>query len=195
MKFPPCLLLGLGLSLLLHALVLRALGGAPGGALGGALGDGLSPHATQPSVSSVSAMLRLHGQSSSENAESTPNVAHPPAESAVRETKTQSPLKGMPRLQAYYFSATELDRKPHLLMDVNPVYPRQASTAEAVVIQLRLLISASGRVDHAIVEDIDAPVAFAEAAIDAFSDARFAPGMRAQQAVPSQMRLELRYTP
>ena len=58
----------------------------------------------------------------------------------------------MQRLQAYYFSATELDRKPHLLMDVNPVYPRQASNQEAVVIQLRLLISASGRVDHAIVE-------------------------------------------
>ena len=105
MKSSAGLLLGLSLSLLLHALVLRQLGGAPGG--------GLSAPATQPSVSSVSAMLRLHRQSSSENAENTPNIAPPPAESAVRETTTQSPLKGMQRLQAYYFSATELDRKPH----------------------------------------------------------------------------------
>ena len=187
MKVSRSIALGISLSLLLHALVLRQLGGAPGG--------GLSAPATQPYVSSVSAMLRLHRQSSSENAESAPDIPHPPVDSAARETTTQAPHTGMQRLHAYYFSATELDRKPHLLMDVNPVYPRQASNQEAVVIQLRLLISASGRVDHAIVEDIDAPVAFAEAAIDAFSDARFAPGMRAQQAVPSQMRLELRYTP
>ena len=116
-------------------------------------------------------------------------------ERSVKEIATLALSPDLQHLHAYYFSTTELDRKPHLLQDVNPSYPQSVTHQEAVVVQLRLLISASGRVDHAIVESLAVPMAFAEAAIDAFSDARFAPGLREQQAVPSQMRLELRYTP
>ena len=189
--------------LLLHALMLPGLGGAPG--------SGPARYNALPTGRSVAPTLTLRWQGASAQAalarfadhagpsDSTLGISTVTADSAVIDASSLALPAALgavlPRLHAYYFSATELDRRPYLLTDVNPPYPQRATSQEAVVVQLRLLISASGRVDHAIVETLAVPMAFAEAAIDAFSDARFAPGLREQQAVPSQMRLELRYTP
>jgi hypothetical protein len=187
LKVSRSIALGISLSLLLHALVLWGLGRAQH--------VGPARHAVQPSVANTGPMLRLRWQNTPDKADSATDIPAMASERSVKEIATLALPPTSQHLRAYYFSATELDRKPQLMQDVNPSYPQRGTHQQAVVVQLRLLISASGRVDHAIVEDMDAPVAFAEAAIDAFSDARFAPGMRAQQVVPSQMRLELRYTP
>jgi hypothetical protein len=187
LKFVRRIALGISLSLLLHALVLWVWGRT--------LGEWPSRHAAQPSAATTLPSLRLRWQNTPDKADSATDIPAMASERSVKEIATLALAPDLQHLHAYYFSATELDRKPHLLQDVNPSYPQRVTHQEAVVVQLRLLISAGGRVDHAIVESLAVPMAFAEAAIDAFSDARFAPGLREQQAVPSQMRLELRYTP
>ena len=187
MTFVRRIAFGISLSLLLHALVLWGWGRT--------LGEWSFRHAAPPSVATTLPSLRLRWQSTLDYADGATDIPAMAFERSVKEIATLALSPDLQHLHAYYFSATELDRKPYLLQDVNPSYPQRVTHQEAVLVQLRLLISASGRVDHAIVESLAVPMAFAEAAIDAFSDARFVPGLREQQAVPSQMRLELRYTP
>lgn len=193
MNFFSRLALSVSLSLLLHGLLLNLLACVPG--------TGIARHPARPPLPhALSATLLPRPQTPdyAHHAEPAVGAEHGPAgsgENTITDASPETLRAGLQRIHGYYFSPPELDRKPSLLADVNPTYPPRAASEEAVVVHLRLLISASGRVDHAVVENVAVPTVFAQAAIDAFMDARFAPGQREQQAVPSQMRVELRYTP
>ena len=90
----------------------------------------------------------------------------------------------------HYFAPHELDERPLILSDVEPRFPAAAGDASGRV-RLRLYIGANGTVDKADVLGAEPAGLFEAAATEAFSAARFRPGMRRGAAVNSTFTLEL----
>ena len=93
-----------------------------------------------------------------------------------------------------YLIAGSLDPGPKLLEDIDPVYPVEAGLREGTVV-LRLLIGKNGAVDEVSVVRSTPSELFDRAALAAFSQARFSPGMMLGVPVKSQMTIELHFTP
>jgi len=90
----------------------------------------------------------------------------------------------------YYYPAAELDRRPHPLTPVTLDEPSR-DMSEGYLI-LRLLISEAGVVDDVIVVLNDAQPLLVRNARQAFSRARYAPGLKNGRAVKSQMMIEVK---
>jgi protein TonB len=99
----------------------------------------------------------------------------------------------LPDSPAYAFGI-RLDPGPRPLTDIEPDYPDMTHLREGVVV-LRLLISERGIVDNVAVVRAEPRGVFEQAAIEAFSKARFAPGLAAGTPVKSQITVEVQFMP
>ena len=93
-----------------------------------------------------------------------------------------------------YYLPSQLDSRPGLLTRVDPAYP-QVAPPDGGYVLLRLLISDQGQVERVLVVAAEPQGVFDAAAVEAFSSARFSPGMRAGIAVKSQVLLEMKFHP
>ena len=111
----------------------------------------------------------------------------PPEASAVRP----GPALGDAR---DYLMAGLLSVGPRPLDDIEPLYPDAADQRSGKVV-LRLLIGDTGHVDDVAVVRASPPGLFDASAIEAFSKARFSPGLAGGIAVKSQITVEVEFVP
>lgn len=93
-----------------------------------------------------------------------------------------------------YAFGVRLDPGPRPLEDIEPEYPDMTYLREGIVV-LRLLISETGRVDDVGVVRAEPRGVFEQAAVEAFSKARFSPGLAAGTPVKSQITVEVQFMP
>jgi protein TonB len=93
-----------------------------------------------------------------------------------------------------YAFGVRLDPGPRPLSDIEPDYPDMKYLREGIVV-LRLLISEKGAVDNVAVVRAEPRGIFEQAAIEAFSKARFSPGLAAGTPVKSQITVEVQFMP
>lgn len=93
-----------------------------------------------------------------------------------------------------YYLARELDVRPAPRTPVEPVYPNDAFLKDIPGrVVVRLFISASGKVEKALILQAEPPGYFEEAVQQAFRAARFTPAMKHGRPVKAQVVLEVRY--
>lgn len=89
-----------------------------------------------------------------------------------------------------YYEVKELDTAPAPKQQVEPDYPATALAAKATgIVQLEMFIDADGEIVSLSVLRSTAPGLFDQAAIDAFRDQQFAPGMRNGMPVKTHLKL------
>lgn len=176
--------LALGASLLLHGAAL-------------ALADRL-PHGWQPAAPEWAQWgggtlhARLIGAAlEAREAEAPPPVPVRAARAGDGPRRGASAPRGVIPL-AEYLPAADLDERPQIRTPVEPAFPLDANAPAGRVV-LRLLINEAGTVDQAVVVQADPPGPFAQAAVEAFTPARFTPGRKDGLAVKSALMLELRF--
>ncbi|MDH4189185.1 MAG: energy transducer TonB [Betaproteobacteria bacterium] len=97
-----------------------------------------------------------------------------------------------PAEAANYLPARDLDRNPQIRVHVEPQFPPLALAPSGRVV-LRLYVSETGTVDDIAVEYADSTGAFDVAARQAFSTARFYPGVKNGRPVKSLLRIEVQF--
>jgi protein TonB len=92
-----------------------------------------------------------------------------------------------------YLRPAELDVRPQIKNHVMPEYPRDVlpGTRGRVILELR--IGVDGKVASIDVARAEPGGVFEEAAVKAFSGARFSPGMKRGVPVPTLMRVEVSF--
>jgi protein TonB len=136
-----------------------------------------------------------------------PTATPPAPEAGTREardrdqptaatTSAREPKSADPPLPAApdYALGIRLDPGPRPIGEIEPDYPDTVRLREGVVV-LRLLISDTGHVDDVGVIRSEPRGVFEQAAIDAFSKARFSPGLAAGTPVKSQITVEVQFMP
>jgi len=101
-------------------------------------------------------------------------------------------LLAPPRAEPY-IPADQLDVRPLIMTRVMPQYPADIVSGVQGRVVLRLLISADGTLDSVQVADAEPRGVFDQAALEAFSSARFTPGKKNGQAVPSLILIEVTF--
>lgn len=130
-------------------------------------------------------------------ADATGSAAAAPADSLPAATTATSASAGADTPLAAapdYAFGVRLDPGPRPLTDIEPDYPDMKYLREGVVV-LRLLISEKGGVDNVAVVRAEPRGIFEQAAIEAFSKARFSPGLAAGTPVKSQITVEVQFMP
>lgn len=175
----------LGASLILHGAALALVDRMPHG------GQFASPDWGQWSAGALHARLRAPGGADAIAPAPSAPVARSAAgvDPALRQTARST--SGLP-VARRYLPAEELDERPLVRTPVHPVFPAYAPVASGRVV-LRLLISEAGTVDKAVAVQADPSGVFEQAAVDAFSSARFTPGRKNGLAVRSELRIELQF--
>jgi len=92
-----------------------------------------------------------------------------------------------------YWPTDKLDVRPQIKTHVMPVYPADLPAGVRGRVVLELYIAATGTLDRVRVARAEPRDRFEQAAVKAFSGARFAPGMRKGKAVPSLLRIEVTF--
>lgn len=89
-----------------------------------------------------------------------------------------------------YYEVKELDTAPAPKQQVEPQYPATALAAKASgIVQLEMFVDENGEIVALSVLRSTAPGLFDQAAIDAFRDQQFAPGMRNGMPVKTHLKL------
>jgi TonB family protein len=135
----------------------------------------------------------------SESARQQLNVLLQPQAALVAETKPRPPATpdaraGKASVAKHYYRPSELDVKPGIMVHVEPRYPVQAeqdSIGGRVVAQL--FLREDGTVEKVSIVRAEPPGYFEYSVEQAFSAARFTPGMKDGQAVKVQMALEVSF--
>lgn len=135
-----------------------------------------------------SATDAARADANSEKAEPHPSSRSMPA--AEPADPSQRALSPAPE----YALGIRLDPGPRPLDDIDPDYPDPVNLRTGSVV-LRILISETGHVDDVSVVRAEPPGVFDQAAVDAFSRARFSPGMAGGTPVKSQIRVEVQFMP
>jgi len=166
------------------------------------------PRPTDPRVAEPRPADRRGAVPRSPQAVATPGTAPPsPSDSTPRETRpvdeaaaaapavkeskaADPPLPAAPD----YALGVRLDPGPRPIGAIEPEYPDIVRLREGVVV-LRLLISDAGHVDDVAVVRSEPRGVFEQAAIEAFSKARFSPGLAAGTPVKSQITVEVQFMP
>ena len=100
------------------------------------------------------------------------------------------------RESARYFPASELDAKPFPMRRVDLDFPPARNGIEYYgKLRLDVFINAQGGVDRVDVLVASVPAAFSDAAVKAFSEARWEPGRRWGRRVKSVKAVEIDYDP
>lgn len=92
-----------------------------------------------------------------------------------------------------YRRAAELEVRPQIRNHVMPEYPAELPAGVRGRVVLDLYISSTGTLDRIRVVKAEPPGRFEQAALKAFSAARFTPGVRKGKAVPSLLRIEVNF--
>ena len=171
-----------------------------------------APRVVEPRVAESRAEPRVAAPRSAEPSRTldprpaSPTPTPPPAEAPTREARVsdesatrptvREPNAADPPLPAApdYAFGVRLDPGPRPIGEIEPEYPDTIRLREGVVV-LRLLISDTGRVDDVAVVRSDPRGVFEQAAIEAFSKARFSPGLAAGTPVKSQITVEVQFMP
>jgi protein TonB len=95
--------------------------------------------------------------------------------------------------EARYWTAKDLDVRPQVRTHVMPKYPEALPAGVKGVVVVDVFVSASGAVDRVSVVRAKPVNRFEQSAVDAFSAARFSPGMRNGKPAPSRLRIEVTY--
>lgn len=101
---------------------------------------------------------------------------------------------GKPAITKHYYRTSELDVKPGIMVHVEPRYPvlaAQGAVEGRVVAQL--FLREDGTVEQVSILRAEPPGYFEYSVEQAFSAARFTPGMKDGQAVKVQMALEVSF--
>lgn len=107
---------------------------------------------------------------------------------------TRDPVAGtVHAAAAYYWPAARLDVRPQIKTHVMPQYPADLPAGVRGRVVLELFISHEGTLDRVRVARAEPRGRFEQAAVKAFSGARFTPGMRKGKAVPSLVRIEVTF--
>jgi len=121
-----------------------------------------------------------------------PSNAAESAESTAR-AKAAPVAPGLPSAPNYLVGAS-LDPGPKPLHEIEPAYPARAGQQQGLVV-LRLLINERGLVDNAAVVRSEPRGFFEESALEAFTSARFSPGLLFGLPVKSQVTIEVEFMP
>ena len=106
----------------------------------------------------------------------------------------RSPVAGAAHAaEAYYWPVNRLDVRPQIKTHVMPEYPKDLPAGVRGRVVLELRISADGTLDRLSVARAEPRGRFEQAALKAFSAARFTPGMRKGKTVPSLVRVEVTF--
>jgi len=93
-----------------------------------------------------------------------------------------------------YYDGTQLDVPPHLLGEIQQIYPARARVADIEgSVTLSLLIDEHGKVNKVNVLDAQPPGYFENAALDMLRSQRFTPALLHSQPVKSRWRTIVRY--
>lgn len=175
------ILIALSLSALCHLALLLLL--ADVGAIGG-----------QRSVTGGTAMnwvVSVPSIAPSKPAAAASNKASPPEPSRDRQIAADVPSTP-PAPAPSYLPRGLLQQAPVPISEIDPVYPEAAGGLSGSVV-LRLRINEVGGVDSAEVVSATRPGLFDQAAIDAFSAAKFEPGRALGRPVKSELVVEVAF--
>lgn len=189
------LILAIAASIALHATAVATLRAGRGEGAGGG----------ESTVARLSARLMLappaQSPSSPASAIADAEPARPPAPVADRPAgRSERPPRpaasgtlplDLARTGQYYL-ASRLQVPPRVIGELPLEYPEDSPLRDGVVVA-RVLISAGGGVDEAVIESADPPGVFDSAAVRGLLKARFSPGSLHGIAVASQLLLEVRY--
>lgn len=114
------------------------------------------------------------------------------ADHKVEQTSKPSPSGSFPG--PWYYPAKYLHRHPTPLKPIWPAYPENGEHIGGRVLIL-LLINEEGTVDQYRIQQAGPSDFFDKSVIDAFTSARFAPGLIAGYAVKSQLLAEVSFEP
>jgi protein TonB len=95
--------------------------------------------------------------------------------------------------EAHYWPAAKLDVRPQIRTHVIPEYPKDLPAGVRGRVVLELYIAPDGKLDRVRVSRAEPRGRFEQAAVKAFSAARFAPGMRKGKAVHCLVRIEVAF--
>jgi protein TonB len=118
----------------------------------------------------------------------------PQPQAAARPGRAPSISSPSPRLPAQpYIPADELDVRPLIMTHVMPEYPADIVSGARGRVVLQLFVSAEGTLDGLHVVHAEPRGVFDQAALEAFAKARFTPGKKNGQAVPSLILIEVTF--
>jgi periplasmic protein TonB len=121
-------------------------------------------------------------------------AAAPQPQAAARPGRGPNASPPAPRLPAErYIPADELDVRPLIMTHVMPEYPADIVSGARGRVVLRLFVSAEGTLDGLHVAHAEPRGAFEQAALEAFAKARFTPGKKKGEAVPSLIVIEVTF--
>ena len=92
-----------------------------------------------------------------------------------------------------YIPADELDVRPLIMTHVMPEYPADIVSGARGRVVLRLFVSAEGTLDGLHVAHAEPRGVFEQAALEAFAKARFTPGKKKGETVPSLIVIEVTF--
>ena len=181
------------LSLLLHALVLQGIERSPPASRPPATADGNA-------VAGLDARLQSGAEADIRRPRSDRNDTAEAVEAATQAAAPGTGTQAAPGRGGaaagdsllYYFKASELDRRPFPLQPIEIPDPQ---TREGGSVHIRILVSESGRVDHASIVMSTGLADLEQSALGAFSSARFRPGYRGKIPVRSEMVVEVNAAP
>lgn len=106
-----------------------------------------------------------------------------------------SPLQLPPAAfdESAYRSLSTVTVPPTVAAEVSVTYPSDPQRRELLVAALTLFIDEDGSVAKVRVEEPRAPASYEKAAVDAFSKARFNPGLLGKQAVKTRMVIRVAF--
>jgi protein TonB len=92
-----------------------------------------------------------------------------------------------------YIPAEQLDVRPLIMTHVMPEYPADIVSGARGRVVLQLFISPDGTLDNVQVAHAEPRGVFEQAALQAFAKARFTPGKKRGEAVPSLLLIEVTF--
>lgn len=95
--------------------------------------------------------------------------------------------------EPFYWAADRLDVRPQIRSHVMPEYPKDLPSGVRGRVVLELYIAPDGKLDRVRIASAEPRGRFEQAAVKAFSTARFTPGIRKGKAVSSLVRVEVTF--
>lgn len=167
-----------------------------------ALAEMSSPRAKRPASAALTATLtaprRDEAPVLNQPAQADPRIESPPLPQAsdTEAARPQVRMDGadlLPLPGPVYYTSDQLTKRPRAIAVKKLDTPETQSIIVSGKLILKLWIDTQGQVEDVVVESSELPEIFAEVAIKAFRQSRFAPGERNGQRVASVMRIEVSY--
>jgi len=144
----------------------------------------------QVSITPITKKLPPITQSSStENTTNFPKPSH-----SFQPSARPTPLQVSPALADKYYEVRELDAIPIPLANIEPKFPTDAlANGVTGVVQLEMFVDETGQVESLRVLDSTIPGVFDQAAIDAFAQQKFQPGIKDNAPVKTHLKLVVNF--